>query len=63
MRKCGITCSLESRVDHLEGRSFLVAEINIWLFQSMNYSSEGTSQVVLVVKNLSASARDIRDRV
>ena len=63
MRKCGITCSLESRVGHLEGGSFLVAEIIIWLFQSMNYSSEGASQVVLVVKNLSANVRDIRDSV
>ena len=63
MRKCGITCSLESRVGHLEGGSFLVAEINMWLFQSMNYSSEWASQVVIVVKNLFANARDIRDRV
>lgn len=63
MRKCGITCSLESSVGHLEGGSFSVAEIIIWLFQSMNYSSEGASQVVLVVKNLSDNARDIRDSV
>lgn len=39
-----ITCSLESRVGHMEGGILLAAEIIIWLSQPMNHSSEGDTQ-------------------